>query len=135
MSRCVQCSQFVLSWRYASHLLRVLVKKMKKKLFSTVLVRFAPKIFWPVIGYRFNASLLVRLTSSSGPECVRHCLNHPCCRAVNYRRTEACSNLEPENCEILHPLAMDNLDYFEKSKFYDYYVLLEPYRVSTPLVS
>ncbi|XP_028411401.1 uncharacterized protein LOC114533963 isoform X2 [Dendronephthya gigantea] len=81
-----------------------------------------------LVGHRLNISLLECVESSSGPDCVHHCLSHKCCRSVNYRKSGSCNSNTSETCELLHLQATENLDNLEKNKMYDHYTMVEPQR-------
>ena len=76
------------------------------------------------IGHRLTGSLLASLNAVSAVDCISHCLNNNCCRAVNYKKKGP-----NENCELLHIMASDDREFVKKDDNYDYFVLLEPNRV------
>ncbi len=75
-----------------------------------------------------NTTVYGRSQASSPMECILHCLNEPCCRSVNYRKI-TCDNSEG-NCELLHVHVTENPQYLVEDGGSDYYILLQPDRVS-----
>ena len=81
------------------------------------------------LGRRLDVPVLRTLYAPYGPTCVLHCLNHNCCRSVNYNKT--CSSSESkDNCELLHYVASEQPGQMKHNENFDHLVLLQPTRVS-----
>jgi hypothetical protein len=80
-------------------------------------------------GRRLDVPVLRTLYAPYGPTCVLHCLNHNCCRSVNYNKK--CSSSESKyNCELLHYVASEQPGQMKHNENFDHLVLLQPTRVS-----
>ena len=80
------------------------------------------------IGHRLDAPVLKRLYALSGPECVLHCLNHKCCRSVNYdEQYLPFENIT--NCELLHEIATERPEKLKSDVNFSHLALLQPNRV------
>ena len=65
--------------------------------------------------------------AGSGVECVLLCMHKDkSCRSINFRKTSNCER----NCELLADVDTEKPDLLLKDANCDYYVLLEPSRVS-----
>ena len=81
------------------------------------------------LGRRLDVPVLRTLYAPYGPTCVLHCLNHNCCRSVNYNKK--CSSSEcKDNCELLHYVASEQREQMKHDENFDHLVLLQPNRVS-----
>ena len=81
------------------------------------------------IGQRLDAPVLKSLSALSGPECVLHCLNHNCCRSVNYNK-QCLASGNKTNCELLHEVGTERPEKFKSDVHFSHLALLQPNRVS-----
>ena len=66
----------------------------------------------------------------SGVHCIAQCsVQDPSCRSANFNKTE--SSGENENCELLRTVDFEEPESLKEDENFDYYILLEPDRVST----
>ena len=74
--------------------------------------------------------MLKSLSALSGPECVLHCLNHNCCRSVNYNKQCLQASDNKTNCELLHEVATERPEKLKSDINFSHLALLQPNRVS-----
>ena len=55
-------------------------------------------------------------------------LKNESCRSANFRKTDNCEGFE--NCELLKAVDSDEPENLKKDDNFDYYILLQPHRVS-----
>ena len=74
-----------------------------------------------------NSTVIKHTHAASGVECVLLCMqDDETCRSINFGK-----NSEPtKNCELLNDVDSERPNLLERDESYDYYVLLEPKRVS-----
>ena len=78
-------------------------------------------------GYRLNGTVIKFVDASSAVECVLRCVNEDeTCRSINFRKNSNCGR----NCEFLNDIASEKPDLLVQDEKFDYYVLLNPRRVS-----
>ena len=82
------------------------------------------------LGQRLDAPVLKLLSALSGPECVLHCLNHNCCRSVNYNKQCRLASANETNCELLHEVGTERPEKLKSDVNFSHLALLEPNRVS-----
>lgn len=74
--------------------------------------------------------MLKYVHARSGVDCILQCLlQDQSCRSVNFRKRPA-ANAEYENCELLYDVESESPELLHENDIYDYYILLQPNRVS-----
>ena len=78
------------------------------------------------LGFRLNTTVLMTKFVSQWMECVMKCVNEPCCRSINYKKTFQ----NEANCEMLHDVVYNTSEKdLERNFSYDYIYLNEPQKV------
>ena len=78
------------------------------------------------LGYRLNTSVVMTKFVSQWMECMIECVNEPCCRSINYKKTYK----NEANCEMLHDVVYNTSEKdLERNFSYDYIYLIEPQKV------
>ena len=80
-------------------------------------------------GHRLNTTVINYVHATSGVDCIMQCLlKNESCRSANFRKTDNCEGFE--NCELLKAVDSDEPENLKKDDNFDYYILLQPHRVS-----
>ena len=80
-------------------------------------------------GHRLNTTVINYVHATSGVDCIMQCLlKNESCRSANFRKTDNCEGYE--NCELLKAVDSDEPENLKKDDNFDYYILLQPHRVS-----
>ena len=59
-------------------------------------------------------------------DCIIECVNEPCCRSINYRKTLR----NEKNCEMLHNIVYNTSEaLLERNSSYDHVYLTNPHKV------
>ncbi len=73
-----------------------------------------------------STSVVMTKFVSQWMECMIECVNEPCCRSINYKKTYK----NEANCEMLHDVVYDTSEKdLERNFSYDYIYLIEPQKV------
>ncbi len=81
-------------------------------------------------GYRLDTKVIKYVHAESGVDCIIQCmLQDKSCRSANFRKTVTCGG--NENCELLKAVDSEEPGSLKQDENFDYYILLEPDRVST----
>ena len=80
-------------------------------------------------GHRLNTTVIKYVHAKSGVDCIIQCmLKNESCRSANFRKTDNCQG--QENCELLKAVDSEEPENLKKDDNFDYYILLQPHRVS-----
>ena len=82
-------------------------------------------VFVNISGARLNTTVLKTKSASYVVDCISECVNEPCCRSVNFKKSCAL-----HNCEMLHNLAYNTSEeLLEKNASFDYIYITNPRKV------
>jgi hypothetical protein len=84
---------------------------------------------FPFKGHFFKSEAIKIVHVQSGVDCILQCmLQDKSCRSVNFRKMSV--NDGAGNCQLLYGADSENPELLHEDEHFDYYVLLQPNRVS-----